>query len=47
MKKLIKNVIKEFNCSKKNAITIINNAINNSNIAQMTIKNMGKKEYSI
>ena len=47
MEKLIKDIIKEFNCSKEDAITIINNAISNSNVVQIAIKNAIKKEYSI
>ena len=47
MEKLIKDVIKQFNCSKEDAIIIINNAINNSNVVQIAIKNAIKKEYGI
>ena len=47
MEKLINEVMKEFNCSKADAIEIINNAINKSNVVQLAIKNAIKKEYEL
>ena len=47
MKKLIDEVMKEFDCSKADAIEIINNAISKSNVAQLAIKNAINKEYEI
>ena len=39
--------MKEFNCSKDDAIEIINNAITKNNVAQLAIKNAIKKEYEL
>ena len=47
MRKLINEVMKEFNCSKDDAIEIINNAITKNNVAQLAIKNAIKKEYEL
>ena len=47
MGKLINEVMSQFDCSKADAIEIINNAISKSNVAQLAIKNAIKKEYEI
>ena len=47
MGKLINEVMKEFDCSKADAIEIINNAISKSNVAQLAIRNAIKKEYEL
>ena len=47
MRKLINEVMKEFNCSKDDAIEIINNAITKNNVVQLAIKNTIKKEYEL
>ena len=47
MEKLINEVMNQFDCSKDDAIEIINNAITKSNVAQLAIKNAIKKEYDL
>ena len=47
MENLINEIMTKYDCNKDQAVQIIHNAIDKSNVVKIAIKNQIEKEYSL
>lgn len=47
MNKMLNEIMSQFDCTEAEAVTILDNILNKSNIARKAILNASKKEYEV